>query len=370
MFAFPYNVVFRKAFCFANPNHAAALICALVLLCWGWRRHAWLGRVALAALCVMLVLTQSRTGFVVMAIEAIAMRKCKVESVKCKMVGVALAILGVAVVVWWMWPRLAIDDSILNRPRIWLAGLQLFAANPSGVGLGNSGTVASAFLLPDIPEIRTMISAHITLLAEFGWLVGLVWLAFISLAILGLRRSPRIGIAFAGLVVSGFSSTIFDWPVLFDASDFGGLGVANWVLSWTMLMMFVVFGFYLALKHLRYCGALGTTRPTMAAVGKAMAASGFVVGAALMVPKGDAPTVRDGYAFRGEAPRTLVLYDDGWRLRTVLPRVDGAAVLPVHAVSRFPHDFNMSGVGKVMLFGNCCEWAHLVKGIPVVCVED
>ena len=56
----------------ANPNHAAAMICALLPLCWEWRRCAWLGRIAFVALCVMLALTQSRTGFVLMAIEAIA----------------------------------------------------------------------------------------------------------------------------------------------------------------------------------------------------------------------------------------------------------------------------------------------------------
>ena len=319
---------------------------------------------------MLLAMTQSRTGLVLMAIEAIAFSKCKVESVKCKMARWLVLFIAIAVAAWWMWPRLTIDDSILNRPKIWLAGLRLFAANPSGVGLGNSGAVASSFLLPDIPEIRTMISAHITLLAEFGWLVGLVWFAFILFALFGLRQSPRIGIAFAGLVVSGCSSTVFDWPVLFDASDFGGLGVANWVLSWTMLLLFVGMGAYLSLAHLRYCGALGTTRLAMAAVGKAMAASGFIVGAALLLPKGEAPTVRNGYAFRGEAPRTLALYDDGWRPRTVLPRVGGAAVLPVHAVSRFPNDFDFSGIGKVMLFGTCREWAHLVKGIPVICVED
>ena len=368
MFAFPYNVAFRQAFCFANPNHTAALICAFVPLCWGWRRYIWLGWIAFASLCVMLALTQSRTGLVLMAIEAIAMSKCKVESVKCKMAGLGLVILGVAVAVWWMWPRLTIDDSILNRPRIWLAGLRLCATNPSGIGLGNSGAVASAFLLPGIPEIRTMINAHITLLVELGWLVGLAWFAFISLALLGLRQSPRVGIAFAGLVVSGCSSTIFDWPVLFDASDFGGLGVTNWILSWMMFLMFIGLGFYLSLKHLWHCGALGTTRPTMATV--AIAASGLIVGLLLLVPNGDAPTVRNGYAFRGEAPRTLALYDDGWRLRTVLPRVDGAAVLPIHTVSRFPHDIDFSGVGRVMLFGNCREWAHLVKGVPVVCAED
>ena len=359
----------RLAFGFYNPNHAAAMICALLPFCWGWRRYLWLGRFLLFALFVALLLTQSRTGLALMAIEAIAMSKCKGESEKRKMAGFGLAFLGVAVAVWWMWPRLAIDDSFLNRPRIWFAGLRLFAANPSGVGLGNSGTVASAFLLQDIPEIRTMISAHITLLTEFGWLVGWAWFAFISLALLGLRRSPRTGIAFAGLVVSGCSSTVFDWPVLFDASDFGGLGVTNWVLSWTMFLLFVGMGCWLSLESLRYCGALGTTRLAMAAVGKAMAVSGIIFGAALMVPKGEAPTVRDGYAFRGEAPRTLALYDDCWRPRTVLPRVGGAAVLPVRAVARFPRDIDFSGVGKVMLFGACREWGHLVRGLPVECVE-
>ena len=313
----------------------------------------------------MLALTQSRTGLVLMAIETIAMSKCKVENVKCKIAGVVLALLGVAVTVCWMWPRLAIDDSILNRPRIWLSGFRLFAANPSGVGLGNSGAIASAFLLPDIPEIRTMISAHITLLAEFGWLVGFAWFVFIVLALLGLRQSPRIGIAFAGLVVSGCSSTIFDWPVLFDASDFGELGVINWILSWTMFLMFVGMGCWLIAKSV-----LPWRRNCSSRVLFATAIAGMIVGSLLLVPKGNAPTVRDGYVFRGEAPRTLALYDDGWRLKTVLPRVGGSVALPVHAVSRFPQNFDMSGVGRVMLFGNCREWAHLVKGVPVVCAED
>ena len=350
---------------FLNPNHAAAMICALVPFCWGWWRCAWFGWIVFAALCVMLAMTQSRTGFVLMAIEAIAMSKCKVENVKCKMMGLGIALLGVAVAVWWMWPRLTIDDSILNRPRIWLAGLQLFAANPSGVGLGNSGAVASAFLLPDIPEIRTMINAHITLLAEFGWIVGFAWFAFVSLALLGLRQSPRIGIAFTGLVVSGCSSTIFDWPVLFDIADFGGLGVTNWILSWAMFLLFVGMGCWLIAKSV-----LPWRRNCLSCILFATAVAGMLVGAALLVPKGDTPTVRDGYAFRGEAPRTLALYDDGWRIKTVLPHVGGTAVLPAHAVSSFPHDIDLSGVDRVMLFGNCREWAHLVKDVPVVCAED
>ena len=160
-------------------------------------------------------------------------------------------------ILWWMGPRLALDGLILNRPKIWFAGLQLFAANPNGVGLGNSGAVASAFLLDGIPEIRTMISAHITLLAEFGWLVGWMWLAFIGLALCGVRTSPRVGTAFAGLVLSGCSSTVFDWPVLFDFAEQGGLGAANWILSWLTLALFVVFGVWLIVKSATQTGRRG-----------------------------------------------------------------------------------------------------------------
>ena len=229
--------VYRHAFGFSNPNHAAAPICALAPFFSGWRRYTWLGRFAFVALCVMLALTQSRTGLVLMAAEAIAISKCKVESVKCKMAVVKIALLSVAIAGWWMWRRLTIDDSILNRPRI------------------------------------------------------------------------------------SASRTAFGWGIC----------------------------------------------PAMPA---AVAVAAIAVCAALLVPKGGAPMVRDGYIFHGEAPRTLALYDDGWHLRTVLPRVSGAAVLPVHAVSRFPHCIDLSSIGKVMLFGNCREWAYLVKGVPVVCAED
>jgi hypothetical protein len=34
----------RAAIGFANPNHAAAVICALLPFCWGWRRYPWLWR--------------------------------------------------------------------------------------------------------------------------------------------------------------------------------------------------------------------------------------------------------------------------------------------------------------------------------------
>ena len=249
----------------------------------------------------------------------------------------------------------------MNRPKIWLAGLRLFAANPDGVGLGNSGAVASAFLLDGIPEIRTMINAHITLLAEFGWIVGWVWLAFIGLALFGVRERPRIGLAFAGLALSGCSSTIFDWPVLFDFAEQGGLGLANWALSWMMLVMFVGLGVWLIAGRMQ---RPHRGRPVIVAV----ALAGVMVLVLRLIPAGNAPQVHEGYVIRGDAPRTLVLYDETWKLRTAARRVKGEAALPVRGIAEFPREMDWRGIDKVILLGGCCEWRYLLEGRCVECV--
>ena len=243
----------RMGFGFFNPNHAAALISAVIPFCWGWRyKWRWVGRLIGAALCVMLAMTYSRTGFVVLVIEAAvlwwrgALGSAHPTSVRGRRwnavptLSITLPVLAVAA--WWMWPRLALDGAVMNRPKIWIAGLKLFAANLLGVGFGKSGEIASAFMLPDGITVRTLVNSHLTLLVEMGVFVGGAWLAFIALALGVGWAMRRTWVAFAGLVVSAFSASIFDWHVLFDFKEMGGYGTVNFVLAWGLFAAFVVMG--------------------------------------------------------------------------------------------------------------------------------
>ena len=230
----------RQGFGFANPNHAAAAICAAFPFCWGWRgKWRWAGWLVGVLLCVMLAMTYSRTGFVVLAIEAAMLWRGRRWNTVLTL-SVVLAVLAIAVA--WMWPRLALDGAVMNRPKIWLAGLQLFAANPMGVGFGNSGEIATAFMLPDAITVRTLVNSHLTLLAEMGAIVGGAWLAFIALALCVGRAMRRTWVAFAGLAVSAFSASVFDWHVLFDFAEKGGYGAVNFALAWALFGAFVVMG--------------------------------------------------------------------------------------------------------------------------------
>ena len=381
------DAILRYSFGFGNPNHAAALACAFLPLCWGWRRVAWAGRILSAALFAAILLTQSRTGILVAALEWVAWcllsawsrhaanrpsapedapRRRIAESFLLRL---PVAVSVAAIALWRMWPRLSIDGSILNRPLIWLSGLRLFAANPDGVGMGNSGALASAYLLPDrIPEIRTLVGSHLTLIAECGWMAGWAWLASILLALCGIRRSPRIGIAFAGLALSACTSTVFDWPALFGLAAHVRPGLPGLILPWLALALFAAFGAWLVASGLRASTSpRGASRRILASA----AVSGLLVFAATLVPPGDAPRVQGGYAVSGDAPRTLALYDASWSLREVRARVGADAAIPVRPATRFPRDLDIQSVRRVLLFGSCREWAYLVpKGIPVACVDD
>ena len=370
--------VVRQGFGFANPNHAAAAICALFPFCWGWRgRWHWAGRLVGVALCVMLAMTYSRTGMVVFAIEAAvlwwrgALGSAHPTSVRGRrwnavptIWGIILAVCLACVAVWWMWPRLALDGAVMNRPKIWLAGLRLFAANPMGVGFGNSGEIASALMLPDGITVRTLVNSHLTLFAEMGAFVGGAWLAFIALALgvgLAMRRT---WVAFAGLAVSAFSASVFDWHVLFDFANKGDDGGVNFVLAWGLFVAFVVMGAAIIgigvlgnnINNLgQHVMERGLTSPRRIVVRAGMMCASIwvaLVASVLLARRDATPKVERGYVAVGNGG-PCVYRDEGWSLKSVAKRFpDGARFCIRPGVPA-----NAEDAGEVWLFGDAAESA-------------
>ena len=377
----------RMGFGFFNPNHAAAAICALFPFCWGWRgRWHWAGRLVGVALCVMLAMTYSRTGMAVLAMEAAvlwwrgALGSAHPTSVRGRRwnavptLSVALAVLAVAA--WWMWPRLALDGAILNRPKIWLAGLKLFAVNPLGVGFGKSGEIASAFMLPDGITVRTLVNSHLTLLAEMGALVGGAWLAFIALALCVGRKLRRTWVAFAGLALSAFSASVFDWHVLFDFKEMGGFGVVNFALAWGMFGAFVVMGVAMIgigvfgnnINNLgQHVMERGLTSPRKVVVRAGMVCASVLVVlvASVLLARRDAtPRVGRGYVAVGNGG-PCVYRDEGWSLKSVAKRFPDGARFSIS--SGVP--VNTEDAGEVWLFGDAAEAAWRFKGARLKLVD-
>ena len=263
-----------------------------------------------------------------------------------------------------MWPRLALDGAILNRPKIWLAGLKLFAANPLGVGFGKSGEVASVFMLPDGITVRTLVNSHLTLLAEMGALVGGAWLAFIALALCVGRKLRRTWVAFAGLVLSAFSASVFDWHVLFDFKEMGGYGVVNFVLAWGMFVAFVgmggamiaigVFGNNLNNSG-QHVGERGLTCPRGIVVHAGIVCSLVlaVLGASALLMRSDAtPRVEGDFARVGRGG-VAVYRGEGWEIKPVREFFPNGAR---YCLSAGVPDRAADG-GEVWLFGDAAESA-------------
>ena len=377
----------RHAFCFANPNHAAAAICALFPVCWGWGgKWQWAGRLVAVALCVMLAMTYSRTGMAVLAIEAVVLWQCGALGtarptsgrgrVRARVPTMSIAVVVAAIAAWWMWPRLALDGAVMNRPKIWFAGLQLFAANPMGVGFGSSGEIASAFMLPDGITVRTLVNSHLTLLVEMGVFVGGAWLAFIALALCVGRKLRRTWVAFAGLAVSAFSSSVFDWHVLFDFAEKGGYGGVNFVLAWALFGAFVVMGVAMIgigvfgnnINNLgQHVMERGLTSPRKVVVraGMVYASVLVVLVASVLLARRDAtPRVERGYVAVGNGG-PCVYRDEGWSLKSVAKRFpDGARFCIRLGV---PED--VVDAGEVWLFGDAAESAWRFKGARLKLVD-
>ncbi len=377
---FTYEGLVRWGFGFHNPNHAAAAICAVLPFLWGWRRRAWIGWGLSVPLLAALALTYSRTGFAVAALEAVAFaawsRRWRFAAAAVVLLVLVAAIGGVA-------GRFAPDAAALNRLSIWWAGLKLAAANPWGVGHGNSGLIASAFLLDGI-EVRTFVNSHLTLLAEHGWIVECAWMAFMAVALVRGTRHARVWTSFAGLCLSAFSSSVFDWHVLFGWTDMEGLGAMNFILSWTLFAAFLAMGVRLAIGGRcdgdAACAArppyrvgsnpVCAARPPYHSVKLVAIVPVLMLAALWVTPTADAPKVRGGFVVKEGRDMSLVLRDSEWTLKAVAEylSVDGGpdgyrlAIAPGYVPLDFPPT-------SVWLFGAAAESAWRFPSAKMVAVS-
>ena len=267
--------------------------------------------------------------------------------------GLATAVVAVAIAAWWMWPRLALDGAILNRPKIWLAGLKLFAANPLGIGFGKSGEIASAFMLPDGITVRTLVNSHLTLLAEMGALVGGAWLAFIALALCVGRKLRRTWVAFAGLVLSAFSASVFDWHVLFDFKEMGGFGLVNFVLAWGLFVAFVGMGVAMCFLTQRHKDTEKSVSGVYGFVGS-IAGVAVVLSAVVWGFRSDVtPRVDGDFSRVGRGGTATVYRGEGWQVKSVREFFPNGAR---YCLSAGVPERAADG-GEVWLFGDAAESA-------------
>lgn len=351
MMEFTYDGIVRQGFGFYNPNHAAALLCALIPFViagfFRWKHPAI--RVAFAgsfvALAAALGLTFSRTGVLVLFFELAAFAvffSGKKRKILFAAGGVALLILLCVGVLM----RFSFDRAIGNRFEIWRAGAALFAANPVlGVGHGNSGTLATGFLLRDGIACRTLVNSHLTLLAEHGMLLGIPYFAALFYALVHGWQKRAAWIAFAGLAFSAGSASVFDWDLLFDFRDFGGLSAVNFLLSWLLLLGYAVLAVILC---------IGPVNRTHLALSLGLAAVCVILPFAFF--QKDAPKISGGLAIRRGERMPLALYDDTWTIKHVKDFLPDGYRLPLKSWQRRTKVPPIQA-DTVFLFGECAAFA-------------
>lgn len=321
---FTYEGLVRYGFGFYNPNHAAAFICAILPFVWIllFQKACWqkiLGGLISVILILALVFTYSRAGVLVFILEALAFAFYfgkKYWKVYCA-IGVVLIF---SLLISSAMGRFTFDAAASNRIDIWLAGLRLFLGNPLGIGLGNSGEIASAFLLPSDIEIRSLVNSHLTLLCEFGFIVGALWISLIFYTIKSgysqMANPLKFAalVSFCGLVVSSGISSVFDWEVLLSPSRFEYLTNINFAASYCLFALFCLLAFYLIKGSFRlkeffsvFALCVGAFLPFF------VLSRGSVILPAVRETHGDV-FVRNCK----EPPYSVVIFDDDYNLKSAM----------------------------------------------------
>ncbi len=350
MMEFTFDGIVRYGFGFYNPNHAAALICAIIPLFWGWKRCTWLGWGLSLLFVIPLVMTYSRTGMLVLFFEII-MYFILTNTKNWKLILSIISGMVLIALVGGIFARFSIDKALTNRPEIWIAGLKLSAVNPMGVGLGNSGLLASTFLLDGI-TCRTLINSHLTLLAEFGMPIGFAWISCIIYSLIAGIRKVRTWCAFSGLVLSASAASIFDWDMLFDWHEHGNLPETNYYLSWGMLGFFVCLFLLLIWRH-----------PLWKNIVVAGGVSLLLFCCIFCFYDKNAPCIKNELIVKTGTEMPLVLYDDTWTIKTILPFMKDGYKIPLSPQK------TVIDTESVWLFGNAAEYEGDFKNSMLIFVS-
>ena len=241
----------RWSFGFDNPNKAAALIASLLPLIWIITSSVsrlkkpflkWtcvlLGALILCAGWWFLFKTYSRGGMVASVAAFAYIGFCRRRTLKpywLLIVACSVAIAGLFIStqaaersVGWIGKH---EGSVENRFVLWKGGLEMLAANPQGVGQGNSGELYMQWVQPlDMTaRYRTLVNSYLTFVVEQGiWIFGAA--LFLAAAIwniggggqgAGFSRDAVIGLqaALLAFAVAGLFSTTMEelnlWAVPF-----------------------------------------------------------------------------------------------------------------------------------------------------------
>lgn len=310
-------------------------------------------------LLVALVLTFSRTGILVLVFEAFLFWGIQ-KKIHWKSLSVFMGIFLVILVFSGILSRFSMDRAVTNRPAIWLAGISLFAENPFGVGGGNSGLLASAFLLPDGIVCRTMVNSHLTLLTEYGILPAFFWFGILLYALFCGYKYPAFWTSLAGLAVSASVSSVFDWEILFDFPGSENLSLSNFIFSW------LTFLFYLfLLVFLSICGKFQRKQ----ALGSCMIA-GTVLFVLFLAGSGDGrtPKLQNGMIVKYGNEMPLAFYDDSWQLKDVLTFFQDGYCVPVRS-SEHCSRLQEQNAKTVFLFGKCAAFGDVCADRKIVFVS-
>lgn len=168
---------------------------------------------------------------------------------------------------------------------------------------------------------------------------GFLWFGIIFYALLHGIPKARTWCAFAGLCLSAFSASVFDWGVLTDFQQFGELSFLNFVLSWLLLIFFLL---------LAGCLVQGKFRLKQLGI-----AAGFVLlcGAMPFCLWNPQTPKRKGDIVYTSPEAPLALYDEEWNMKSVLPYCGGGFRIPLRA------GFFPGKAKELLLFGDAAEYA-------------